>query len=110
MEDLELPEEIYPQIYEGEPHLLKDSDWLLEVRGLADDLRRKAGELQKEIDLLTSQTEVVKKFKRMKTLLKAYGSHKYNCKYLKTPTPKCGEEYKLCDCGWYEIGRVLRRR
>lgn len=108
-DDLELPEEIHPQQYEDEPHPLKDEEWMWEVGHLADSIEWMSKDLRKQVQYLEEQTKVIRKFHYLKSLLEKYGGHTPDCKYMSIVTPRIGEEYTSCTCGWYELSSKLKR-
>lgn len=109
---LELPteEEVHRQDYEDEPHPLKDEDWVWEVEYLMDEIEEASRRLRREMGNLTHYTPVLQKFKYLKSLIRKYGNHASDCGYYKVRTPRAGDEYRLCDCGWLELERKLKRK
>jgi len=108
--ELELPEEIYPQYSEDEPHPLKDEEWLFEVGNYLDRIAGATKDLKSEIKYLTSETRIISRFTYLKRLLRDYGSHQLDCKALTIEVPNFGEERRLCTCGWCELKFKLKHK
>ena len=109
-ENLEEPKELLPDAYEDEVHPLKEEDWRGEVETYCMTIKHAVDDLQQEIGYFVQQTPIIRRFRFLRKLLKDYGAHKPECKYFSVETPRIGEEYKLCDCGWYAVKMNLRRR